>query len=154
MNYRLHNQDLVILQREAKAKRFGRVPAWTRVTWAPTPLGGNMVYIVGLALPDRCSAPRTDVKLEAPPNLYEPAGNGRLVFYRNLYVRPGIRVFWSERRQWVPMPRLFGRDADGFAYLCIHPGDVAPGKNVLDFIRVFDLFLFNPGYKAASHEVI
>lgn len=152
MNFKLHNQDLVILQKEAKAPRFGRAPGWTRVDWKPTASGGNMIYLRQVALPRSCSVERTDIKIEAPPNLYEPVRNGLLGFYRNLWISPDIRVFDKRSNRWVPMPRLNSRDADGFAYLCLHPDTVRPGKNVLDFIRVMDLFLLNPGYKAETWE--
>ena len=152
MNFKLHNQDLIILQKEARSPRFGRAPGWLRVDWKPTPAGGNMIFLRQLALPLSCSSDRTDVKIEAPPNLYEPVGNGELAFYRNLWISPGIKVFDKRKKSWAPMPRLHGRDSDGFAYLCLHPDPVRPGKNILDFIRVVDLFLLNPGYKAAVFE--
>jgi hypothetical protein len=154
MNFTLHNQDLRILQAEAKTPRFGRTPAWMQVDWKPTHSGGNMIYLRQLTLPLHCSVERTDIKIEAPPNLYEPVGRGRLAFYRNLWISPGIRLFDRKRRRMVGMPRLFGRDADGFAFLCLHPDPVEPGKNILDFIRVVDLFLLNPGYKAGIFDVL
>jgi hypothetical protein len=152
MNYRLANQDLRILQAEAPRQRFGLVPGFVRVDWKPAACGGNMIYLRQLALPDTCSVRRTDVKLEAPPNLYEPAGDGRLVFYRNVWISPGIKLLDRRKGIWIPVPRLFRRDGDGFAYLCIHPDPVMPGKNILDFIRVMDLFLLNPGFRATPGE--
>lgn len=152
MNFALHNQDLRVLQTEAAKPRFGRAPGWTRVDWKPTPSGGNIVFLRRFALPPTCSAPHTDVKIEAPPNLYESVGRGQLMFYRNLWISPDIRLFDRKSRQWLNMPRLHGCDADGFAYLCLHPDPVKPGKNILDFLRVLDLFLLNPGYKAAGWE--
>lgn len=160
MNFSAHNLDLTILQRDARAPRFRKSPGWTHVDWKPTPLGGNMVYLRGLALPPQCSADRTDVKIEAPPNLYEPVGPGLLAYYRNVWVTPDIRVLDPRTRRWLPMPRLHGRDHDGFAYLCLHPDAIPqtpegrPSKNILDFIRVLDLFLLNPGYKAAAGELL
>ena len=111
-----------------------------------------MVYLRQVALPPNCSVERTDIKVEAPPNLYEPVGGGRLAFYRNLWISPGIQLFDPRRKRMVHMPRLSGRDRDGFAYLCLHPDPVEPGKNVLDFLRVVDLFMLNPGYKSAAFE--
>lgn len=152
MNYKLHNEDLRILQAEGPTRRFGRAPGWTWVDWMPPRSGGNMIYLRQVVLPPHCSVERTDIKIEAPANLYEPVGGNRLAFYRNLWISPGIQMFDRKRRRMVGMPRLFGHDADGFSYLCLHPDPVEPGKNVLDFIRVVDLFLLNPGYKAALFD--
>lgn len=122
--------------------------------WKGTRTGGNTVLLRQVSLPPNCSVPRTDIKIEAPPNLYEPVGRGILAFYRNVWIAPGVRVLHPQRRTWVPMPRLFGRDEDGFAYLCLHPDPVRPGKNVLDFIRAMDLFLLNLDYKAEFWEAM
>lgn len=157
MNVRQHNQDLRILQQEASRPRFGARPGWGLVDWRPTPHGGNMVFLRNVVLPPTCrvpgkATPITDIKIEAPPNLYEPAGRGRLHFYRNVWMSPGIQVRDPHTRGWTAVPRLFSAGADNFAYLCIHAGTVPPGKNVLDFIKVLDLFLTNPGLKAAPYE--
>jgi hypothetical protein len=152
MNYRKHNEDLRILQREAARPRFGKQPGWTYVDWKPTRSGSNMIYLRQVALPPTCSMERTDIRIEAPPNLYEPAGGGRLVFYRNLWISPDIRLFDRRRRVWIPVPRLFEAPEDGFAYLCIHPDPVTREKNVLHFLKTMDLFLLNPGYKAGPGE--
>jgi hypothetical protein len=149
MNFRLHNEDLRLLEEEGQRPRFGRTPGWIRVDWKPTNNGGNMIFLRQVSLPRNCSLERTDIKIEAPPNLYEPTDT-RLVFYRNVWISPGIRLFDSSHGQWVRVPRLFGCDSDGFAYLCLHPDPVQPGKNVLDLIRVMDLFFLNPGYKAGE----
>lgn len=154
MNFKLHNQDLRILQTEATKPRFGRSPAWMQVDWKATRSGGNMIYLRQVVLPPNCSVERTDMKIEAPPNLYEPVGGERLAFYRNFWISPGIQLFDRKRRRMVGMPRLFGHDADGFSYLCLHPDPVESGKNILDFIRVVDLFLLNPGYKASILEAL
>lgn len=153
MNFKLHNEDLRILQAEAQRPRFGRAPGWIAVDWKPTRFGGNLIYLRQVALAPNCSVERTDIKIEAPPNLYEPVWGGRLAFYRNIWVSPAIRIANTKGRM-MPMPRLHGRDADGFAYLCLHPDPVHPGKNVLDFLKTFDLFLLNPGYKAAFGEAL
>jgi hypothetical protein len=124
------------------------------VDWKPTEFGGNLIYLRQVVLPPHCSVERTDMRIEAPPNLYEPVGRGRLAFYRNLWISPGIQLFDRKSRKMVGMPRLYGRDGDGFSYLCLHPEPVKPGKNILDFIRVVDLFLLNPGYKAGAFEAL
>lgn len=153
MNYKLHNQDLKVLQREATRPRFKREPGWTKVDWKPTRSGGNMIYLRQVALPPTCSVARTDIKIEAPPNLYEPAGRGLVHFYYNLFISPGVKLYDRRKGRWVDMPRLHGRDASGFAFLCIHPRKVRQGTNVLAFLRTMDLFLMNPGHKARSWEV-
>lgn len=157
MKFKLHNLDLEILQREAARPRFGKRPGWTRVDWKPTRTGGNMIYLRQVSLPSTCSVKRTDIKIEAPPNLYEPAGrdgrgNELLHFYYNLFVSPGIKLLERRSGHWISMPRLHGRDGDGFAFLCIHPRTVTHGTNVLAFIRTMDLFFMNPGYKAGNWE--
>jgi len=151
MNIRLHNDDLRILQAEARTIRFGKSPAWIAVDWKPLRSGANIVYLRQAVVPN-CSVERTDIRIEAPPNLYEPVRGGLLAFYRNIWVSPGIRLFDRRARKWVPMPRLHPPDKDGFAYLCVHPDAVVPGRNILDFIKVMDLFFMNPGYKAELGE--
>ena len=157
MNFKLHNLDLGILKHEAARARFGRRPGWERVDWKPTGAGGNMIYLRQVSLPPTCSVARTDIKLEAPPNLYEPAGrddrgNALVHFYYNLFISPGIELHDRRTGHWIPMPRLHGGDADRFAFLCVHPRTVTRGTNVLAFIRTMDLFFMNPGYKAGGWE--
>lgn len=152
MNIKEHNKDLQILVGEGNKPRFGKAPGWERVDWRPTPQGGNMIYLRRVVLPPHCSMQRTDIKIEAPANLYEPVGSGLRMFYRNLWISPGIQLWDKRTRRRVPMPRLHGRDGDGFAYLCLHPDPVLPGTNILSFLRVMDLFLLNPGYKASADE--
>lgn len=153
MNYKLHNLDLQLLQQQGSKPRFGKTPGWKTVDWKPTPSGGNMIYLRQVLLPPNCSVERTDIKIEAPPNLYDPTGD-RLIFYRNLWISPNIKLYNHKKRQLVSMPRLHGKDSDGFAYLCLHPDPVSQGTNILDFLRVMDLFLLNPGYKASSGEAL
>ena len=157
MNFKLHNLDLEILQRNGARPRHGRRPGWSSVDWKPTRAGGNMIYLRKLSLPPTCSVARTDIKIEAPGNLYEPAGrdgrgNELLHFYYNVFISPGIKLLDRCSGRWIPMPRLHGRDADGFAFLCIHPRKVTRGTNVLHLLTTLDLFLKNPGYKAGSWE--
>ena len=152
MNYRKHNEDLRILQAEASRLRFGMTPAWTRVDWKPSPSGGNNVYLRQFVLPPTCSLRRSDVWIEAPGSLYEPAGDGRLHFYRNVFVAPSLHLFDSRTGKWEPMPRLHGPDVNGWAFLCIHPDPVPPDRNVLEFLRVMDLFFLNPGLGSSAGE--
>jgi hypothetical protein len=152
MNIRKHNMDIHILQHEASRARFGKIPGWIQVDWKPTDCGGNMIYLRQFALPPSCSQERTDIKIEAPPNLYEPCGAGRFVFYRNIWITPRLQLFDRRTQRWAAMPRLFSSDTTGFAFLCIHPDSVAWDKNILDFLRVLDLFLLNPGYKASGGD--
>jgi hypothetical protein len=76
MNIGRHNLDLRILtsQDEKHRQRFGLTPAWTAVDWKRTQYGGNLIFIRQMVLPPICSRRRTDVKIEAPPNLYESDG--------------------------------------------------------------------------------
>ena len=152
MNYRKHNDDLRILQAEARRERFGKTPGWERVDWQPVQAGGNMIYLRKMVLPPTCSPRHSHVKIEAPTSLYEPTGDGRLHFYRNVWVAPSLLLFDHRSGQWYPMPRLHGPDCKGWAYLCIHPDPVPSDRNILDFIRAMDLFFRNPGYKSSAGE--
>jgi hypothetical protein len=151
MNYRLHNQDLLVLRDCASRPRHGRTPGWRAVDWQPTSCGGNLIFLLGLSLLPNCSKERTDLKIEAPPDLYHPIGD-RFVFYRNLWMDPDIEVFHPTRRRFVRLPRLHAPGADGLAFLCIHPNPVSHDKNVLWLLTVLDLFLTNPYYRATSEE--
>ena len=155
MNFARHNEDLRILtSREEMARaRFGLAPAWTGVDWKPQQHGGNMIYLRQMVLPPICSRRRTDVKIEAPPNLYEAAGGGNCHFYRNIWVAPGLEVWDSRTKSWAAFPRLFTEAGnDGFAYLCIHPRRASEKETILDFIRILDLHLLNPGLHATTGE--
>ena len=152
MNYRKHNEDLRILQIEAARPRFGQSPGWKRVDWKPTPSGGNLIFLRQMILPPSCSVRRSDIKIEAPANLYEPAGGGRLFFYRNVWIAPDVRLYDPRTRSWAAMPRLHSRDGDNFSFLCVHPDPVTADRNILDFIRTLDLYWTNPGYKSAAGE--
>lgn len=155
MNVARHNFDLRILTspEEWGRQRFGMSPAWTAVDWKPTAHGGNMIYIRQLVLPPVCSTRRTDVKIEAPPNLYETSGTGQYHFYRNIWVAPGLQVWDPRRRLWARFPRLFEETgSDGFAFLCIHPRPASERETILDFLRILDLHLLNPGLHATSGE--
>ena len=155
MNSARHNLDLRILMSEQERghQRFGLAPAWTAVDWKPTQHGGNIIYIRQMVLPPICSRRRTDVKIEAPPNLYEAAGRNGYHFYRNIWVAPGLEVWDSRRKRWARFPRLFEEAGnDGFAYLCIHPRQASERETILDFLRIMDLHLLNPGLHATTGE--
>jgi hypothetical protein len=157
MNFARHNEDLRILtsREEMARQRFGFAPAWTGVDWKPTQHGGNTIFIRQLVLPPICSRGRTDVKIEAPPNLYEAAGGSGYHFYRNIWVAPGLEVWDSRHKRWAKFPRLFAETGDdGFAYLCIHPRPASEKETILDFIRILDLHLLNPGLHATTGEGI
>jgi hypothetical protein len=154
MNVVRHNLDLRILtsREEIGRSRFGLAPAWFGVDWKPTKFGGNMIYLRQMALPPVCSERRTDVKIEAPANLYEAIGNGGYHFYRNIWIRPDLEVWNSREHAWTAPPRLHQVGGDGFAYLCIHPKRALEKETILDFLRVMDLHLLNPGRHAGSGE--
>ena len=157
MDFARHNRDLQILtsQEERSKQRFGLAPAWTAVDWKPTQHGGNMIYIRQMVLPPVCSRRRTDVKIEAPPNLYESAGGTGYHFYRNIWVAPGLEVWDPRRKCWAKFPRLFVEAGnDGFAYLCIHPRQASEKETILDFLRILDLHLLNPGLHATTGEAL
>jgi hypothetical protein len=156
MDIERHNQDLRILQREAPLPRFGaEPPGWKRVDWRPTAHGGNIVILEQLVLPGVCSPRRTDLRIEAPPNLYDRAPSGKFYFYRNIWVSPGLKLWDRRSRCWKPVPRLHApTPGSRFAYLCIHPGLASREANILDLLRVFDLHLLNPGLHATGEETV
>ncbi len=157
MNVNRHNDDLRMLTspEEMERSRFGLAPAWTAVDWNPTAHGGNFIYLRNLVLPPNCSRRRTDVKIEAPPHIYEPAGDGRYHFYRNIWVAPGLEVWDPHRRRWARFPRLFDQAGeDGFAFLCIHPMQCSGKETIFDFLRILDLHLLNPGFHAQTGEAL
>ena len=157
MNFDRHNLDLRILmsQEEMARQRFGLTPAWTAVDWRPTQHGGNMIYLRQMVLPPVCSRRRTDVKIEAPPNLYEPSGKRDYHFYRNIWVAPGLEVWDLRNKSWAKFPRLFEEAGDdGFAYLCVHPRRASEKETILDFLRILDLHLLNPGLHATTGEAL
>lgn len=157
MNFARHNLDLRILtsDEERMRRRFGLDPAWAAVDWKPTQHEGNMIYLRQFVLPPNCSRRRTDVKIEAPPNLYESIAGGEFHFYRNIWVAPGLEVWDPRRKCWAKFPRLFDQVGDdGFAYLCIHPKRASEKETILDLLRVLDLHLLNPGFHASTSEAI
>jgi hypothetical protein len=157
MNVPRHNQDLQILMSPAEMARprFGITPAWQAVDWQTTLHHGNMVYLRQYVLPPTCSLRKTDVRIEAPPNLYDVLADGGYAFYRNIWVVPGLELWDSRRKRWAKVPRLFEQSgSDGFAYLCIHPGRASEKETILDFLRVLDLHLLNPGLHATAGEAL
>lgn len=155
MNVDRHNLDLRILSslEERQRERFGMLPAWATADWKPTAYGGNMIYLREMVLPPVCSRRRTDVKIEAPPNLYDPIPGCGFHFYRNVWIAPGLEVWDTSRKRWAKVPRLFDAvGEDGFAFLCIHPKRASEKETILDFLRVLDLHLLNPGFHAAGGE--
>ncbi len=157
MDIAWHNRDLRLLSspEEMARGRFGMAPGWTGVDWKPTAHGGNHIYIRGYVLPPNCSRRRSDVKIEAPPNLYEPAGTGNsYIYYRSIWLGSGIEIWDPRSRGWARVPRLFEEAGpDGFAYLCIHPMHVtSTDSTIFHFLRTLDLHLLNPGFKAQPGE--
>jgi hypothetical protein len=157
MNIARHNRDLRLLcsLEEMDRSRFGMAPGWSAVDWKPTAHGGNLIFIRGYVLPPNCSRRRSDVKIEAPPNLYEPCGGGSsYIFYRNMWLAPGIEIWNPQGNCWTKVPRLFEQAAeDGFAFICIHPQHVTNAHStIFHFLRALDLHLLNPGFKAQPGE--
>lgn len=157
MDVARHNRDLRLLTspEEMAHDRFGMTPGWTSTDWKPTTHGGNFIYIRGYVLPPNCSRRRSDLKIEAPPNLYELIGvTGSFAFYRNIWLGPDVKIWNPRSRTWARVPRLFEEiGEDGFAYLCIHPHHVSnTHSTIFHFLRALDLHLLNPGFKAQPGE--
>jgi hypothetical protein len=154
INWSRFRADWKILDAEMKRRRFGATSfhSWE---WGYSGNGGAILIIRDLILPPRrCSPDRTHLRLEVPPNLYRPVGAGRFAFYRNLWVNPQLQVWDPRSRLWTRAPRLFDSVENGFAYICVHPGDATEQDNILSVIATLDLHLTNPGLKAGNHEGI
>jgi len=143
MNVARFNNDLRILEREYNLNdRYGRV-SQRNVFWKPNRGGSYTMYVQGVTLPENANMRKTNVKIEAPLNLYDPAGGGRRYFYSNIWIDPNIKIRHPRRRGWGQLPRLNQRDSDGFAYLCIHPDTIQGNENILHFIATLKLFIKN-----------
>ena len=143
MDVKRFNKDLEILQREYNEHdKCGRT-LQRRVFWKSNGDGSYIVFIEGVTLPENANIRKTNVKLHAPPNLYDPANRGRRYFYSNIWVDPRIKVRSPRRKGWGTLPRLYQADSDGFAYLCVHPGTIGGNENVLHFIATLKVFIKN-----------
>lgn len=135
MDIRRRNDDFAIL---GEHKRRGS-QEWARHTWSSD---GSAIFLFGLVLPPNAEPRRIDVKIEVPPNLYDPTAGGR-VFYRNLWVSAPVQVLVPGTRRFGPLPRQFAPDGTHWRFVCIHPGLVPGNENILTFLRVLQLFVRN-----------
>jgi len=143
MNVAKFNADLRILEREYNIRdKFGRT-LQRNVFWKPNADGTYKVFVQGVSLPDNANLRKTNVKIHAPANLYDPAGGRRRYFYQNIWVDPRIKVKHPRRGGWGQLPRLHQRDSDGFSYLCIHPAEIEGSENILHFLATLKLFVKN-----------
>ncbi len=143
MNVKQFNNDLRILEREFnQSDKFGRTIK-RNVNWKPNGDGSYTVFVQGVTLPDNANMPKTNIKIYAPVNLYDSAGGNRKYFYSNIWVDPGIKIRHPNSGKWGNLPRLFKRDSDGFAYLCVHPDTIQGNENILFFIATLKVFIKN-----------
>lgn len=143
MNVAGFNSDLRILEREYNVyDRFGRLLR-RNVNWKPNGYGTYTIYIQGVTLPDNANMRKTNVKIEVPHNVYDPAPGGRRYFYANIWIDPRVKIRHPRGRGWGQLPRLHQRDPDGFSYLCIHPDTVGGNENILHFIATLKIFIKN-----------
>lgn len=158
MDVRKFNRDLEILMRRYDIRdKQGRVIKYG-VDWSVKP-GDMWIIVRGVELPyPRTNLRRSNVKILVPDNLYDPAPDGGYYFYQHIYIDPKLKIWHPRRRCYVQVPRMYDsmiwRPGEGYirvprgyknwSYLCIHPPRVIRGdKNVLDFIRILQIFLNN-----------
>lgn len=143
MDVRKFNTDLHILEREYNIHdKYGRT-LLRNVFWKSNGDGSYTVYIKGVSLPDNANMKKTNIKIYAPANLYDPAGVVKKYFYSNIWIDPNVKIKYPNQKGWGQLPRLHCRDSDGFAYLCFHPQEIQGNENVLHFIATLKVFIKN-----------
>jgi len=144
MNVIKFNRDLRILQdKYDKRDRFGRVIKYG-VDWTDTPQN-RIIIVRNVEMPyPRTNLKTSNIKIMVPENIYDPAMGGGYYFYQNIFVDPELKIWHEKKKQYVHIPRHYGADRNGWSFLCIHPnGIVREEKNVLDFIRILQVYLKN-----------
>jgi len=143
MNARMLNKDLLILQKKYdKRDAYGRITQYG-VDWTDTPRN-RIIIVRGVEMPyPRTNLKTSNIKIMVPENVYDRAPNG-YYFYQNVFVDPKLEIWHEKKKRYVSIPRHYKADKDGWSFLCIHPnGIVSEEKNVLDFIRILQVYLKN-----------
>jgi len=143
MNVARFNNDLRILEREYNVcDRFGRLLK-RNVFWKPDGYRRYSIYIQGVTLPDNANMRKTNVKIEVPQNVYDPAPGGSRYFYANIWIDPRVRIRHPKHGGWGQLPRLHRRDPDGFGFLCVHPDTIEGNENILHLLALLKIFIKN-----------
>lgn len=85
--------------------------------------------------------PRLTVKIPVPANIYQKLPGNKYVFYRDIFISGDVHLVRNGRE--YPIPRYWGKDKMGWAFLCIHPDKAGPTDTIETFIRVLQIFLNN-----------
>lgn len=144
MNVRKYTLDLNILQKEYDQRdQHGRIVKYG-VDWTDDP-HNRYIVVRNVQMPyPRTNLKASNVKILVPESLYDPAPGGGYYFYQNLFVDPKLRVMHPRKKKYVPIPRHHGADDRNWSFLCIHPNGIVRGnKNILDFIRLLQVYLKN-----------
>lgn len=144
MNRQRVNNDFRILDVEQRRLRGAGGSVWSRHTWRPLSDSSFELFLFDYVLPAEARPRTTHLKIEGRNNLYDPIGNGRYYFYRNIWLADRVKVRRPGTRTYGDLPRVFSDpDHDGWHFWCVHPGDVGVRENVLSFLRIVDLFVKN-----------
>jgi len=143
MDVRKYALDLKILQKEYDRRdERGRTIKYG-VDWTDDPRN-RYIVVRSVQMPyPRTNLKRSNVKILVPENVYDRAPGG-YHFYQNVFVDPELLVMHPRKKRYVPIPRHYGADDRNWSFLCIHPNGIVQGnKNVLDFIRLLQIYLKN-----------
>lgn len=144
MDVRKYARDLEILQREYDQRdKHGRTTKYG-VDWTDDPRN-RYIVVRNVQMPyPRTNLKRSNVKILVPENLYDKASGDAFHFYQNLFVDPKLLVMHPRKKKYVSIPRHHGADDRNWSFLCIHPNGIVRGKkNILDFIRLLQIYLRN-----------
>jgi len=143
MNVTKANRDFEILKRQRRRQANSEAPRWSKHTWRRHDDNTFELFLFEYRLPPNARPRTVHLRIEGRKNLYDPAGDGKLHFYRNVWFSKEVKVP-ATSGQYVRLPRLYDADSKGWFYVCVHPsGQVKPSKNVLSFLRVIDLYVKN-----------
>ena len=136
--------DLALLQKEYDQRdEHGRTIKYG-VDWTDDPRN-RYIIVRNVQMPyPRTNLKQSNVKILVPENLYDRAPGGGRFFYQNLFVDPKLLVMHPRKKKYVSIPRHHGADDRNWSFLCIHPNGIVRGKkNILDFIRLLQIYLRN-----------
>lgn len=134
--------EVILPDYQRKLQKQGR-PAWKRHTWRVNTDGSFEVLLEGYPLPPNARPDRVSLRIEGRKCLYDPAGPGQYHFFRNVWLSKPVEVLIPGTRQYGPLPRLHSQDPTEWYYLCVHPGTVDAEGNIVNFLRILELFVSN-----------
>lgn len=115
------------------------------VDWGKNP--DYQIVLRGVRLPSNINHDRSDLMLRVPADFGHPAGAGIVMFFRNVYLEPGLTVRDPRTGRWVRIPRYYYQPLPGtrWHYICVHKATAAVSERttILDFVRTVQLYLAN-----------